>query len=142
MEVVDSIDWRRVKNVRTLCVVGEIYAANKRYNDSVKFSFLLTIKRQSEKNILYRLIEISLKMGDIEEAMEYFEEFKEIAPNDNTRYVLKYKILRAKKASLNEQIAVLEEYKEKEFTEKWTYELPSFIIKQAIKKNVWKSVTN
>ena len=141
MEVVDSIDWRRVKNVRTLCVVGEIYAANKRYNDSREIFLLAYHKAPIGKNILYRLIEISLKMGDIEEAMEYFEEFKEIAPNDNTRYVLKYKILRAKKASLNEQIAVLEEYKEKEFTDghmSW----PSFIIKQEIKKNVWKSVTN
>ena len=134
MEVVDSIDWRRVKNVRTLCVVGEIYAANKRYNDSREIFLLAYHKAPIGKNILYRLIEISLKMGDIEEAMEYFEEFKEIAPNDNTRYVLKYKILRAKKASLNEQIAVLEEYKEKEFTEKWTYELVKLYYKAGNKE--------
>ena len=89
MEVVDSIDWRRVKNVRTLCVVGEIYAANKRYEDSREIFLLAYHKAPIGKNILYRLIEISLKMGDIEEAMEYFDEFKEIAPNDNTRYVLK-----------------------------------------------------
>ena len=134
MEVVDSIDWRRVKNVRTLCVVGEIYASNKRYNDSREIFLLAYHKAPIGKNILYRLIEISLKMGDIEEAMEYFEEFKEIAPNDNTRYVLKYKILRAKKASLNEQIAVLEEYKEKEFTEKWTYELAKLYYKAGNKE--------
>lgn len=134
MEVVDSIDWRRVKNVRTLCVVGEIYAANKRYSDSREIFLLAYHKAPIGKNILYRLIEISLKMGDIEEAMEYFEEFKEIAPNDNTRYVLKYKILRAKKASLNEQIAVLEEYKEKEFTEKWTYELAKLYYKAGNKE--------
>lgn len=134
MEVVDSIDWRRVKNVRTLCVVGEIYAANKRYNDSREIFLLAYHKAPIGKNILYRLIEISLKMGDIEEAMEYFEEFKEITPNDNTRYVLKYKILRAKKASLNEQIAVLEEYKEKEFTEKWTYELAKLYYKAGNKE--------
>ena len=134
MEVVDSIDWRRVKNVRTLCVVGEIYAANKRYNDSREIFLLAYHKAPIGKNILYRLIEISLKMGDIEEAMEYFEEFKEIAPNDNTRYVLKYKILRAKKASLNEQIAVLEEYREKEFTEKWTYELAKLYYKAGNKE--------
>ena len=134
MEVVDSIDWRRVKNVRTLCVVGEIYAANKRYNDSREIFLLAYHKAPIGKNILYRLIEISLKMGDIEEAMEYFEEFKEIAPNDNTRYVLKYKILRAKKASLNEQIAVLEEYKEKEFTERWTYELAKLYYKAGNKE--------
>lgn len=134
MEVVDSIDWRRVKNVRTLCVVGEIYAANKRYNDSREIFLLAYHKAPIGKNILYRLIEISLKMGDIEEAMEYFDEFKEIAPNDNTRYVLKYKIFRAKKASLNEQIAILEEYKEKEFTEKWTYELAKLYYKAGNKE--------
>lgn len=134
MEVVDSIDWRRVKNVRTLCVVGEIYAANKRYNDSREIFLLAYHKAPIGKNILYRLIEISLKMGDIEEAVEYFDEFKEIAPNDNTRYVLKYKIFRAKKASLNEQIAILEEYKEKEFTEKWTYELAKLYYKAGNKE--------
>lgn len=123
MSVVDSIDWRRVKNVRTLCVVGEIYAANKRYEES-KEIFLLAYHRSSiGKNILYRLIEVSLKMGDIEEAMEYFEEYTEVAPNDNMKYILKYKIYKAKKASLEELIQILEEYKEREFTERWSYEL-------------------
>ena len=123
MSVVDSIDWRRVKNVRTLCVVGEIYAANKRYEDS-KEIFLLAYHRSSiGKNILYRLIEVSLKMGDIDEALEYFDEYMEVAPNDNMKYILKYKIYKAKKAPLEELINILEEYKEKEFTEKWSYEL-------------------
>lgn len=123
MNVVDSIDWRRVKNVRTLCVVGEIYAANKRYEDS-KEIFLLAYHRASiGKNILYRLVEVSLKMGDVFDAVEYYEEYREVAPNDNTQYILKYKILREKKAPLAEQIKVLEDYKEKEFTEKWSYEL-------------------
>ena len=123
MNVVDSIDWRRVKNVRTLCVVGEIYAANKRYEDS-KEIFLLAYHRASiGKNILYRLVEVSLKMGDVSDAVEYYEEYREVAPNDNTQYILKYKMLREKKAPLAEQIKVLEDYKEKEFTEKWSYEL-------------------
>ena len=75
MNVVDSIDWRRVKNVRTLCVVGEIYAANKRYEDS-KEIFLLAYHRASiGKNILYRLVEVSLKMGDVSDAVEYKEEY-------------------------------------------------------------------
>ena len=90
MNVVDSIDWRRVKNVRTLCVVGEIYAANKRYEDS-KEIFLLAYHRASiGKNILYRLVEVSLKMGDVSDAVEYYEEYREVAPNDNTQYILKY----------------------------------------------------
>lgn len=125
MNVVDSIDWRRVKNVRTLCVVGEIYAANKRYEES-KEIFLLAYHRSSiGKNILYRLIEVSLKMGTIDEAIEFYEEYLEVAPNDNLKYVLKYKIDKANNASLEELIQDLEEYKEKEFTEKWSYELAS-----------------
>ena len=123
MNVVDSIDWRRVKNVRTLCVVGEIYAANKRYEDS-KEIFLLAYHRASiGKNILYRLVGGSLKLGQVSEAVEFYQEYREVAPNDNTQYILKYKILKVKKAPLAEQIKVLEDYKEKEFTEKWSYEL-------------------
>ena len=123
MNVVDSIDWRRVKNVRTLCVVGEIYAANKRYEDSKEIFLLAYHRAPIGKNILYRLIEVSLKMGDIDEAMEFYEEYTEVAPNDHTQYILKYKILKEKKAPLSEQIKILEDYKEREFTEKWSYEL-------------------
>lgn len=123
MNVVDSIDWRRVKNVRTLCVVGEIYAANKRYEDSKEIFLLAYHRAPIGKNILYRLIEVSLKMGDIGEAQDFFQEFREVASNDNIQYVLKYKILKAKQAPLSEQIKILEAYKEREFTEKWSYEL-------------------
>ncbi len=125
MGVVDSIDWRRVKNVRTLCVVGEIYAANKRYEDSKEIFLLAYHRAPIGKNILYRLIEVSLKMGDIEEAKDFYQEYKEVAPGDSTLLILKYKILSAKKAPISEQIKVLEAYKEKEFTEKWSYELAS-----------------
>ena len=123
MEVVDSIDWRRVKNVHTLCVVGEIYAANKRYDDSREIFLLAYHRAPIGRNILYRLIEVSLKMKDIDEAMEYYDEFLEVAPNDSTQYVLKYKIRKAEHAPLEEQIRILEDYKEKEFTERWSYEL-------------------
>ena len=123
MEVVDSIDWRRVKNVRTLCVVGEIYAANKRYEDSKEIFLLAYHRAPIGKNILYRLIEVSLRMKDIQEAEEFYEEFLEIAPNDSTRYILNYKISKEKQVPLEQQIRILEEYKEKEFTERWSYEL-------------------
>ena len=123
MEVVDSIDWRRVKNVRTLCVVGEIYAANKRYEDSKEIFLLAYHRAPIGKNILYRLIEVSLRMKDIQEAEELYEEFLEIAPNDSTRYILNYKISKEKQVPLDQQIRILEEYKEKEFTERWSYEL-------------------
>lgn len=134
MQIVDSIDWRRVKNVRTLCVVGEIYAANKRYEES-KEIFLLAYHRATiGKNILYRLIEVSLKMGQINEATEFFDEYREVAGSDNSQYILRYKIARAKNASLNEQIRILEEYKEKEFTERWSYELAKLYYKAGDKQ--------
>lgn len=134
MQIVDSIDWRRVKNVRTLCVVGEIYAANKRYEES-KEIFLLAYHRATiGKNILYRLIEVSLKMGQISEATEFFDEYREVAGSDNSQYILRYKIARAKNASLNEQIRILEKYKEKEFTERWSYELAKLYYKAGDKQ--------
>ncbi len=123
VEVVESIDWRRVKNVHNLCVVGGIYAANKRYEESKEIFLLAYHRAPIGKNILYRLIEVSLKMQDIEEAEEFYEEYLEVAPNDNTQYILKYKISKAKQVSLDEQIRILEEYKEREFTERWSYEL-------------------
>lgn len=134
MQIVDSIDWRRVKNVRTLCVVGEIYAANKRYEESKEIFLLAYHRAPIGKNILYRLIEVSLKMGQISEATEFFDEYREVAGNDNSQYILKYKIARAKNASLNEQIRILEEYKEKEFTESWSYELAKLYYKAGDKQ--------
>ena len=123
MEVVDSIDWRRVKNVHTLCVVGEIYAANKRYAESKEIFLLAYHRAPIGKNILYRLIEVSLKMKDVQEAEEFYEEYLEVAPNDSTQYILRYKISKVENASIEEQIRILEDYKEKEFTERWSYEL-------------------
>lgn len=134
MQIVDSIDWRRVKNVRTLCVVGEIYAANKRYEESKEIFLLAYHRALIGKNILYRLIEVSLKMGQISEATEFFDEYREVAGNDNSQYILRYKIARAKNASLNEQIRILEEYKEKEFTERWSYELAKLYYKAGDKQ--------
>ena len=134
MQIVDSIDWRRVKNVRTLCVVGEIYAANKRYEESKEIFLLAYHRAPIGKNILYRLIEVSLKMGQISEATEFFDEYREVAGNDNSQYILKYKIAREKNASLNEQICILEEYKEKEFTERWSYELAKLYYKAGDKQ--------
>ena len=134
MNIVDSIDWRRVKNVRTLCVVGEIYAANGRYEDSKEIFLLAYHKSSIGKNILYRLIEISLRMKDIGEAEEFFEEYKQVASNDSTQYILQYKIAKAKDVSLNEQIRILEEYKEEEFTEKWSYELAALYYKAGEKQ--------
>ena len=123
LDIVDSIEWRRVKSIRTLCNVGEIYAANKRYEDSKDILLLAYHKASIGKSILYRLIEVCLRMGNVHEAEEFLEEFKESAPNDNTRYILEYKISKARKSPIEEQIKILEDYKETEFTERWSYEL-------------------
>ena len=87
MAIVDSIDWRKVKNIRTLCVVGEIYAANKRYEESREIFLLAYHRAPIGKSILYRLIEVSLRMGDVKEAEEFYEEYKNVAPNDTNLYV-------------------------------------------------------
>ena len=134
MNIVDSIDWRRVKNVRTLCVVGEIYAANGRYEDSKEIFLLAYHKASIGKNILYRLVEISLRMKNVDEATEFYEEYKQVAPNDSSQYILHYKIARVKNISLDEQIKILEEYKEHEFTEKWSYELAALYYKAGEKE--------
>lgn len=123
MEIADNIEWRRVRNVRTLCTVGEIYAANKRYEESRNIFLMAYHKSPMGKTILYRLIEVSIKMENLDEALEYYTDFVDIAPKDSTRYVLKYKLLSARNAPIEEQIETLEEYREKEFTERWAYEL-------------------
>ena len=112
----------------------EIYSANKRYEESKEIFLLAYHRAPIGKNILYRLIEVSLKMGQISEATEFFDEYREVAGNDNSQYILRYKIARAKNASLNEQIRILEEYKEKEFTERWSYELAKLYYKAGDKQ--------
>ena len=92
LKIVDTIDWRRVRSARTLCMVGEIYEANKRYEDSRKLLLLAHQRAPIGKTVLYRLVELSIKMGEFDEALNYYKKFVEISPNDNSRYILKYKI--------------------------------------------------
>ena len=132
--VVDTIDWRHVKSVRTLCMVGEIYEANKRYEDS-KRVLQYAYKRSSiSKTVLYRLAEINIRTGDYDEAKRYYHEFEQLSPNDTSRYILKYKLLKAEGAALDDQIAVLKEYKEREYTERWAYELAKLYMKNGQKQ--------
>jgi tetratricopeptide (TPR) repeat protein len=121
--IVDSIDWKHVKSIRTLCMVGEIYEANRRYEDSVRVLKYAYKRSNTSKTVLYRLTELSVKTGNLDDAKKYDEEFEEMSPNDNSRFILKYKIMRAEGASLDDQIAVLQEYKDHEYTERWAYEL-------------------
>ena len=122
LDVVKGIDWRRVKNIRTLCMVADVYEANDMLEDSRRI-LLLALKRASiGKSILSRLVELSLMMNDTAGASEYYQEFIKAAPRDAARYLLQYKILKANQSSLDEQIEALHDYKESEYTERWAYE--------------------
>lgn len=123
LEIVDTIDWRRVKSVKTLVTVADIYEANGQYANAKTVLKLALDKATIGKSILYRLSEISIKTRDFDDAVGYYTEFMSVAPKDNSKYILKYKIYRGRKSSIEEQIAILEEYKEHEYTERWSYEL-------------------
>lgn len=133
LKIVDTIDWRRVRSARTLCMVGEIYEANKRYEDSRKLLLLAHQRAPIGKTVIYRLVELSIKMGEFDEALNYYKKFVEISPNDNSRYILKYKIYRARRSPIEEQIAILQDYKSKEYTERWAYELARLYAKAGMK---------
>ena len=134
LKIVDTIDWRRVRSARTLCMIGEIYEANKRYEDSRKLLLLAHQRAPIGKTVLYRLVELSIKMGNYNEAADYYKSFVEISPNDNSRYILKYKLYRARRSPIEEQIQILQEYKEKEYTERWSYELARLYAKAGMKE--------
>ena len=122
-ELADSINWKRVRNVNSLIKAGEVYETAERYDDA-KEMFLLAYERSPiGRTIVYRLAELAIHVGNYDEAMEYYEEFVEMAPNDSLKFVLKYKIYKAKGESLAEQIQILEDLKEQEYIEEWAYEL-------------------
>lgn len=121
--VADSIDWRRVKSVRTLCMVADIYEVNGELEKSMQMLQLAYKRSSIGKMILYRQVELALKMGLYDDAVKYYNQYLETASNDTSKYILKYKIYKAQKAPLEDQIAILEEYKEREYTERWVYEL-------------------
>lgn len=123
LTVADSIDWRRVKSVRTLCMVADIYEVNGELEKSMQMLQLAHKRSSIGKMILYRQVELALKMGLYDDAVKYYNEYLETASNDTSKYILKYKIYKAQKAPLEDQIAILEEYKEREYTERWVYEL-------------------
>lgn len=129
LAVVEAVDWRRVKSLRTLGMVADVYEANKRYPEAKKILLMAYDRSSIGKGILYRLVEVSVKMKDFDDAIDFYNEFESVAHHDNSRYLLKYKILRGQKAPLEEQISLLEEYKEREFTERWAYELANLYSK-------------
>lgn len=122
-EIVDSINWRKVKNVNLLVKAGDIYIRQKRYEEAKDILFMAYDRSPIGRMIIYRLAEISVKMKNLDDAEEYYREFVEIAPHDNLKYVLRYKISRAENADIQTLIAILEELKEAEYTEEWAYHL-------------------
>ncbi|MBQ9579809.1 MAG: tetratricopeptide repeat protein, partial [Lachnospiraceae bacterium] len=121
--IADSINYRKEKTVSMLCLIGEVYEKAERYEES-KDALICAYERSPiGRTILYRLAIVAVKAGNPDEAEEYYNEFVNIAPTDNLRYILKYQILKAKGASVAEMISVLEEYKERESSERWSYEL-------------------
>ena len=118
-----GIDWRRVRNVELLLTVSEIYERLERYEDSYEVLNMAYDRAPIGRTIVYKMAEMATRMGDFEEAIELYKEFVKIAPHDLSRYVLKYKIYQAKGAPLSDQIAILEEFKSREYHEKWSYEL-------------------
>lgn len=122
-KIADTVDWRRVRNIRTLCMISEVFEANDRLEDSKSILTRAYKRPQMGRIALYRLTEVAIKMKDFDEAVEYYSEYVNAAPNDNSKYILKYKIYRGRGSSVEEQIGVLEEYKQHEYTEKWAFEL-------------------
>lgn len=122
-EVADTIDWRRVKSVKMLCMVSDVYKKNRRYEDSRDLLLLAYDRHPGGRTIVYSLCELAIKMGDFGQALEYCKEFIQLAPKDPGRYILQYKLYEAQEVGLEERIAVLEELKKRDYREKWAYEL-------------------
>ncbi len=122
-EIADSIDWRRVKSVMMLCTVSDLYKMCRRYEDSRDMLLLAYDRHPGGRTIVYSLCELSIKMEEFVQAVEYYKEYVQIAPKDSGRYILQYKLYEAQDVSLEERIAVLDELKNKDYREKWAYEL-------------------
>ena len=123
MDIADEIDWRKVKNTAMLCAVSEIYEYNGEYQKSRDILFLAYDRSPESRKIIYRLGTLALKLGEMKEAMDCYDEFIALAPKDSNQYIFKYKILKCQNAPLSEQIAILEAFKKVDYVEKWAFEL-------------------
>ena len=123
LAIADSIDWRRVKSVKTLNMVADVYERCGNYEKEKDILTIAHTRTSIGRGVLARLVETCLKLGQVEQAEKYYREFAKVAQNDTSRYVLQYELYKAKNAPLDAQIAVLEEYREREYTERWAYEL-------------------
>ncbi len=123
VEIADTIDWKRVKSVNMLCKISDLYKINRRFQESKDVLLMAYDRHPTGRLIVYSLCELSIKMGELVQAVEYFKEFVRIAPRDTVRYILQYKLYEAQDVSLEERIAVLEEFKKHDYRERWAYEL-------------------
>ena len=123
VKIADEIDWTRVRSVAMLCTVSDLYKANRRYKESKELLLMAYERHPNGRMILYSLCELCIKMGEVVQAIEYYKEFVQLAPMDNGKYILQYKLYVAQEVSLEERIAVLEELKKRDYREKWGYEL-------------------
>lgn len=119
----DEVDWKRVRSARTLCMIGEVYEMDHRFEDSLRVLEYALKRAPSGKAVLYRLAEICIRLKRLDDAKKYLREFENVSPNDTSKYILQYKLLRASGAPIQQQIDVLKEYKDREYTERWAYEL-------------------
>ncbi len=123
VKIADTIDWRRVKSVMMLCTISDLYKINRRFQESKEILLMAYERHPGGRLIVYSLCELSIKMGEFVQAIEYYKEFVQIAPKDTGRYILQYRLYEAQDVSLEERIAVLEEFKKRDYREKWAYEL-------------------
>lgn len=131
-KIADSIDWRKIRNVGLLLSVSEIYEKLERYEDCNEILNMAYDCSPIGRMIVYRMVEVAVKLGNFEEAIELYKEFIKIAPHDLGRYVLKYKIYQGRGSSIEDQIAILEEYKSREYQEEWAYELATLYYKEGM----------
>lgn len=123
MKIADTIDWNRVKSVMMLTVVSDIYKINRRYEDSKAVLLLAYERHPAGRTIVYSLCELAIKMEEFVQAVEYLKDFTQIAPKDTSKYILMYKLYEAQDVKLEDRISVLEEFKKRDYREKWAYEL-------------------
>ena len=122
-EIADSIDWKRVRNTTMLSTVSEIYEKNRDYQKSYDVLTIAYSRAEGSRKIVSRLCTLALKTRNVDEAIDYYDDFIELAPKDPNQYILKYQILRAQRAPIEQQIHALEEFKKAEYIEEWAYEL-------------------
>lgn len=123
VRIADTIDWKRVKSGAMLCTISDLYKINRRYEESRDVLLMAYDRHPTSRPIVYSLCELAIKMGEFVQAVEYYKEFVRIAPRDTGRYILQYKLYEAQEVSLEERIAVLEEFKKHDYRERWAYEL-------------------